>query len=72
MSKIMGYYRLWVVTEMGYDRVDCSTVSCFGTVMLLLHEIILRARKIQKVELKVYDYSKISLCERCPRRLFLE
>jgi hypothetical protein len=23
MPKVMGYYRLWVVTEMGYDRVDC-------------------------------------------------
>ena len=24
MPKIMGYYRLWVVTEMGYGRVDCN------------------------------------------------
>ena len=23
MPKVMGYYRLWVIREMGYDRVDC-------------------------------------------------
>ena len=22
MPKVMGYYRLWVIREMGYDRVD--------------------------------------------------
>ena len=23
IPKFMGYYRLWVIREMGYDRVDC-------------------------------------------------
>ena len=27
MSKIMGYYRLWVIKEMGYDRVDCKSIT---------------------------------------------
>ena len=25
MPKSMDFYSLWVVGEMGYDRVDCST-----------------------------------------------
>ena len=24
MPKVMSYYRVWVIREMGYDRVDCS------------------------------------------------
>ena len=27
MPKSMGFYNLWVVGEMGYDRVDCSDFS---------------------------------------------
>jgi hypothetical protein len=27
----MAFYRLWVITAMGYDRVDCSAVPGVGS-----------------------------------------
>ena len=34
MPKVMGYYRLWVIREMGYNRVDCSK-HCYINVSLV-------------------------------------
>ena len=41
MPKTMGYYRLWVVTEMGYDRVNCtmSMMPPLSTLGLHVHEL---------------------------------
>jgi hypothetical protein len=34
----MGFYRLWVVTEMGYDRVDCIQKDDQGPALAPLHD----------------------------------
>jgi hypothetical protein len=48
MPKSMGYYRLWVVTEMGYDRVDCN-VNALGLALTKLKPFRERQEYVFKV-----------------------
>jgi len=51
MPKVMGYYRLWVVTEMGYDRVDCSWIM-----QMIVPDVEQEQIKFQYEEIRVHCF----------------
>ena len=55
MPKVIGYYRLWVIREMGYDRVDCIylQLNCLHT------SYIEHRKKKKKVQTIIYTTDKI-------------